>query len=166
MSDFKNSNLNVFINDDGAITAPYFTNDKETISQDFANFLEESIDNLPLKTNLTLTVNSNKPLKNDLKEKISNYYQNKIEQNSIKLKRITIASFFMLLIGALLLTAYITLHLTNKNFILLGVTEISSWVFIWESVDIFFFKRKELKLSKIKYVTLLNSTVNYTQNKA
>ena len=41
------------------------------------------------------------------------------------------------------------------------VFDIVAWVLIWETVDIILFKCKELRMSQIKYLNLIDMNIEY-----
>lgn len=67
-----------------------------------------------------------------------------------KLKNDKKISFFLGLIGLLILIFVIILEYQENSVLWMRVFDIVAWVFIWEAVDIMAFKCKELRINQLK----------------
>mgnify|MGYP000756815805 FL=1 len=68
-----------------------------------------------------------------------------------------ILAWILLGIGALLFLWYGLLDWYNVNFVFRGIIEIFSWVFIWESCNLFVFTNSENRMEMVKYLRLFDA---------
>ena len=65
----------------------------------------------------------------------------------------------MFMIGFIILGLAVVVKSIKLNTIFIEVFQIIAWVFVWDSVDIFVFKRNRLKELRNKYAVLKNVNV-------
>ena len=65
----------------------------------------------------------------------------------------------MFMIGVIILGLAVVVKSIKLNTIFIEVFQIIAWVFVWDSVDIFVFKRNRLKELRNKYAVLKNVNV-------
>jgi len=158
-SDSSNSTINISINNTNDIISDYAENNKVVINSEFANFLENSVKDVSVKQSLTLKISASNCNLNKISTAIKNYYFNEFIDYQRKLKSNMIFSLATFLIGLLALASSILLSTLNTPIIIGGAIDIFAWVFMWESVDLFFFKRFELKYQQYRYINFINSQI-------
>ena len=87
-------------------------------------------------------------LKDKIKRAVIRHYALEFEDRMHEHKRRIIFGFFALFIGLIFLATTITLNffLTDNIKVFLELITILSWVFVWQSVDIFFFAGHERRV--------------------
>lgn len=92
---------------------------------------------------------------------IRNYYIDKYVVDNRKLNNNRKISLFLGAIGILVLIFVIVLEYMENSILWMRVFDIVAWVLIWETVDIILFKCKELRMSQIKYLNLIDMNIEY-----
>lgn len=123
------------------------------------------IDELYKISNKTKNINILLDFSDDIEDKEKDYiiellktkYALDYRETRLKMKRYAYLSLALLLVGALILIAYVLLEHYQVNYVVSEIISIFAWVFIWESCDFFFFSRKENKILAIKYKDLYNA---------
>ncbi len=136
-----------------------FCGKKKIISSEVASYLENILNYYHPKFNLTLNILTKELTSKEeeqYKSAIINYYENNIIRIKRDLLRNLIISLIMLLIGAFFITIMLII---NNHPIWSTILEIIGWVFVWEAVDIFFFKRHELNRELRKSIQIKNAKI-------
>lgn len=124
------------------------------INNDFFDYLDEmyKFANKSKKLNIVFDFDENflENEKDNVISLVKVNYSLHYHEIRMKMKSLAIISFILLLIGCLILATYAILEHFQVNYIVSEVISIFSWVFIWESGDLFFFTRRELKLECLK----------------
>jgi len=155
----NNSTININIDSTGDIISHYSEDNKVVINNEFANFLENSVKDVSVKQSLTLKISASNCDLNKISTSIKNYYFNEFIDYQRKLKNNIIFSLTTFLIGLLALASSILLATFDTPLIIGGAIDIFAWVFMWESVDLFFFKRNELKYQQYRYINFINAKI-------
>ena len=157
----NNAVVHININDTSDIISPYAEDNKAVINSEFASFLENAVKDEPLKSDLTLKITAKDCNLNTVSGAIKNYYYKEFIDTQHKLKHNITASIITLIIGLIALTATIILNNLSIPIIIGGTIDIFAWVFVWESVDLFFFRRSELKRIEYRQINFINATIIY-----
>lgn len=156
--------INLSVSDDSNFISPLSCDDLPMISSETANFLELNAKHTKVNEKIRFVIKSNVI---DDKEKelypkaIDNYYTAKIRDTKLELKRNAIISFIMLLIGIVVFATIIILNAVNAQTLILSVIDVVAWVFIWEAVDLFVFKRTELRNQQLLNLKLLTAKIEF-----
>lgn len=157
--------IDVVIENESSILSP-FSGKNHLISQDLADYLEERIDVRLLKEEITINLICDSI---DAEEEIiyqkaiHNSYLEKYEAAKRENKKNRVISLSMLFIGSVILTIGLILGQHSRNSVLLEIYDIVAWVFIWEAVDLMFFRNGLLRVNSKKYKALANSTIIYSK---
>jgi len=156
--------INSTIYDDSHFLSPYSSCNKEIISDEIAQFLEQSSKIAPPKANLHLKVYSDQiddTEKDVYKKAIKRYYLNQIIDIKRRLLFNSIVSLIFTLIG--LATFIFLLFFSNifSSDIIYEIISIFGWVFLWEAVDNFFIERANLNRHKHRYINLYSAKITY-----
>ena len=158
--------IDVVINDEDSIMSP-FSGCYPTVSGEFSEFIESRITRHHIKHQATINIISDEIDDEEKKlysQAIKNNYFEKYIDCRKEMIRDFIISGIMLLIGAVVLTVALIMDSLNRNLLLLEIYDIVAWVFIWEAVDVVFFKRTLTNLHRKKYYCLMNANITF-QNK-
>lgn len=155
--------LDMLVRDDSGFISPYCGN-LPVISGEAAAYLENTVKNIPVKFNISLHIKCSDLSRNKqelYRNSIKNYYKNAIQQTIRDLFNTTAIALVMAIIGIGVIV--LMLILTSKG---LGelwniVLEIVGWVFLWESVDKFFFERQKLKHELRRAYQFINADIKF-----
>lgn len=161
--DDGNTILNISIDDKNEILSPFHYQDKEIINDSFAGLLDNVIKTVPPKEKVCLSIKSNENLSEDEKHiystAIKNFYENKLIDTQVRLKK----SYFAFTICAISAVIFLTLLFLsmqfNAHFILTEIIDIVAWVFAWEAVDIIVFQCNMIRLEKARSLALFKSKI-------
>lgn len=156
--------LPIVVSDDDCFLSPYSVRGNEVISNEVADFLENNLSSYPIGSKLSIEIKGDtvdKVEEERYKKGIKNFYFNKIVDVNRKLKENLKISLLMLIIGVIVLSAYLVLEYIGQYHILASVIDIMAWVFIWESIDLYFIRRKGLKLDKLRFYSLYDSKITF-----
>lgn len=143
------------------ILSPFFSN-KYMISNELMEFLCKEIQSDYLSKKIILNFNHNDISSGErsiYKKAIHYTYEKLFEEINLKIKRMNIISFLMFMIGFIILGLAVVVKSIKLNTIFIEVFQIIAWVFVWDSVDIFVFKRNRLKELRNKYAVLKDVNV-------
>lgn len=116
------------------------------------------------KADLEIDITFPSTMKDEEKEKIEKLFKSHYAINIVKsneeIKRHNIVSIILLFFGIIVYGAYGLLEYFKMDFIFQGVIEIASWVFIWESVDMFFLSNFGSRLERMKNIKIFNAKIN------
>ena len=116
------------------------------------------------KADLEIDITFPSTMKDEEKDKIEKLFKSHYAINIVKsneeIKRHNIVSIILLFFGIIVYGAYGLLEYFKMDFIFQGVIEIASWVFIWESVDMFFLSNFGSRLERIKNIKIFNAKIN------
>ena len=138
------------------ILSSFFSN-KYMISNELIDFLNKEIKNDYLFKKIILNFNHNNISSGEriiYKKAIHCTYEKLFEEINLKIRRMNIISFLMFMIGFIILGLAVVVKSIKLNTIFIEVFQIIAWVFVWDSVDIFVFKRNRLKELRNKYAIL------------
>ena len=116
------------------------------------------------KADLEIDITFPSSMKDEEKDKIEKLFKSHYAINIVKsneeIKRHNIVSIILLIFGIIVYGAYGLLEYFKMDFIFQGVIEIASWVFIWESVDMFFLSNFGSRLERMKNIKIFNAKIN------
>lgn len=138
------------------ILSPFFSN-KYMLSNELIDFLSKEIKSDYLSKKIILNFNHNDISSGEriiYKKAIHYTYEKLFEETNLKIRRMNIISFLMFMIGFIILGLAVVVKSIKLNTIFIEVFQIIAWVFVWDSVDIFVFKRNRLKELRNKYAIL------------
>ena len=161
-----NATISININDSSDIISPYAENNKPVISGEFANFLENSVKDIPVNKSLKIEISSNNCDLQATSTAITNYYYNEFTDSQRKLKHNFIASILLFIVGLIALSTTIILTTLDTPLIISGAVDILAWVFLWEAFDLFFLRRVELRHSERRQMNFLTAKISLIKPKS
>ena len=167
--DEKNRHLiEINVSDDTNFISPYATNGTPTLSKETAEFLEHSIKHIKSDSQLHFQIKSKVIDDNEkvlYKKAIRNYYAQEIAETKSELKHNSIVSLIMALVGALLFASIILLDTLALHDLFLRILDVVAWVFVWESVDVFFLRRYAISSKQLKYLKIMTAEISFLDEK-
>lgn len=153
------------VHSDDDFLSPYSLRSNAELSTSVAEFIERSLDNVPVKEQVRLRVHSNVITEEEQKaytSAIHGYYEARFESVRFEKKRIWIVAMLMAIIGVVALTLMIGLELTGRgSAIVTEVIDIFAWVFLWETVDLLCFELTALRIKSWRYLALSACFIEY-----
>lgn len=154
-----NGTINININDTTELLSPYAEDNRAVISNDFAEFLNNSVKDVSPKQDITINITSKQGTIDNIQTAIKSYYYNEFIDIERKLKFNLLASIITFIIGLIAIAISIIQYVVNLP-VLAGAIDVFAWVFMWEAFDLFFFRRTELKHQQLRYANFINATIN------
>ena len=156
--------IKLSVSDDGGFLSPLSCADKPMISAETANFLELEAKHVKATEKINFVIKSeviDEEEKSVYPTAVKNYYTSKIRDTKAELSRNAIISLIMLLIGVAVFATIIILNALNAQTLILSVIDVVAWVFIWEAVDLFAFKRTALRNAQLLNLKLLTAKITF-----
>ncbi|MBQ8430449.1 MAG: hypothetical protein IJX26_00675 [Clostridia bacterium] len=151
--------IHIKMNSIDEILSPFSEDNRAVINSEFAEFLDNSVKDVPIKNDITLEIESKDKDEEKISTAIKNYYYNEFMESERQLKRNLLFSITTLIMGVIsILLTSLSQHL-NLNYILTNTLDILAWVFVWEAFDLFFFRRIELKHQQYRQMNFINANI-------
>ena len=150
--------IKVNVADDDSILAKYNDDGREIISEDMAEFVNNLVKSVPHNKDIVLDVkchNYTKEKEKRYKNAIVNYYMNEFADKDAKIKNNSVISLLLFIIGVVGFIGLYLLRLVDAYWLLQDIVEVTSWVFLWETVDVFFLNRGILKWKQKRYLKII-----------
>lgn len=143
--------INIQLSNTDNLFSPY--SEKKVLNQDLMNYIDSQAD--PISPEIPIIINFivddvNKVDEVYIKRAIKRYYWLSYRSKKKELRRLTITSAILFLIGIGITIVYQILYRLNVDLFANEIILIASWVFIWEAVSRFTFNRRA------KQIDLLN----------
>lgn len=154
--------ISMNVKDDDDFLSVFSQSSTPVINNNVAEFIENSTMNISPSEKLTLEICSNcidDKEKADYKAAIKEYFTEKYIANQHEMKRNTIIAALLALTGFIILA----LAICVKNVVWAELIDIIAWVFLWEAVDINFFRNKSLRLKQRRYLSYITMNIIYTK---
>ena len=156
--------VNMNVKDDTDFLSVFSANDTPVISSEVAEFIENTTHSIRPDEQLSLHIKSDCIDKTEQKiysTAIKEYYTERYRANERELKIHNLIALLLAFFGVLVLAFAIFLDYRVGSVIWAEVVDIVAWVFLWEAVDIKFFKTRELKLRRKHYAAFLDMKIQY-----
>lgn len=143
--------INIQLSNTDNLFSPY--SEKKVLNQDLMNYIDSQAD--PISPEIPIIINFivddvNKVDEVYIKRAIKRYYWLSYRSKKKELRRLTITSAILFLVGIGITIVYQILYRLNVDLFANEIILIASWVFIWEAVSRFTFNRRA------KQIDLLN----------
>lgn len=157
--------INMHVSNDDNFLSPYSMGEEPVISQEVAEFLENTVRAMPSKEGFSLNIKGDCIDENE-KQKyslaIKNYYTLKFKDAERESRKKTIVSMAFTLIGVIALAIMIILsNHDNIGEVWTECIDIFAWVFLWEAVDLFFMERGTIAVKRRIYKKFMQSTITF-----
>lgn len=154
----------VSVREEGSILSPFSPKGNPTISGEFAEFLDSQYTEMKKSELLHIDIECD-TIDNEEKslytEAIRTYYKAEEKRKKREVARNNIVAIIMLAIGIVFLAVSVLFYVFSHE-IIGEVIDIVAWVFVWESVDIFFIRRPQLLREKAKCKHFINAEITYS----
>lgn len=162
--------VNIKIKDKSQIVSNYSFDEIDKLNSELSEYISDKSKYALSTEKIKLNFYTNKSLnRNKLKETIQSHYANEYKDAKKKMRKNSIIGFTMLIYGIIVLTLIIILSIYIKDFNNISyvptILEITSWVFIWESVDCLFLERPSLKEECRKIQKIYIADIRIINNK-
>ena len=151
-------NITLKLNNANEMFSPYSEENNLSLKPEIAKHIEHSTEDAKKNSKICVYVETPKPVSEKEKEDcvmaFKNHYKLYLQDEKNELKHYYFISLILLGVGALLTVLFCFLTWWNVNLIVRTLVEIVSWAFVWEFVDVFFF-RCMFKRKKLNYIKLL-----------
>ena len=117
------------------------------------NFLEDSIDDIPMKQNIDIRFFLSDQVRSAQREQqiiewFRTFYKFNVELERKKIRTILKKSMIWFLVSALfLVSSYFGQHMTGNNLLVYLLSEtmvVGGWVFLWETISLLTFERADI----------------------
>jgi len=140
--------ININVAETDCILSKFNDDGMEIISPDMADFVNNLVKSVPIKKDVVLKIKCKDYSENKekrYKKAIKNYYINEFADKDAKLKNNAIISLILFLVGVVGFAGLYLLKTFDAYWLIQDIVEVASWVFLWETVDVFFLNRGILK---------------------
>lgn len=156
--------VNMNVGDDSNFLSMFSVTADPVISSEVAEFVEFSTRLLPPGADITLRVYSN-CIDNQEKKiyaaAIKEFYQEQYIVTAKELSQNNVTAVLVALAGVLCLGLMFITERFWDNAIWIEVIDIVAWVFLWEAVDIRFFRNRKLNSDRLRYISFMNMNIEY-----
>lgn len=156
--------VNMNVGDDSNFLSMFSVTEKPVISNEVAEFMEFSTQLQLPNTDITLRIHSNCIDENEQKfytAAMKQFYREQYFITAKEQKRNNITAVFLMLVGILCLGLMFATEHIFSSVVWSEVIDIAAWVFLWESVDIYFFQTRKLKIRKKRCTSFMNMNIEY-----
>lgn len=160
--------IDMNVKDDTNFLSVFSASNNPVISNDVAEFIENNTHFIRANEQLSLNIKSNcidETEQKVYKDAIKEYFTEKYRANERELKVQNKIALLLAFLGVLILVLAVFLNYRMSSVIWSEVVDIAAWVFLWEAVDIKFFKTRELSLKRKRYIALIDMEINYEKLK-
>ena len=160
--------LRINVQDADSILAKYNDDGQEIISSDMADFVNNLVKSVPIEKDVVLDIkcgNYSEDKERRYKKAIVNYYMNEFADKDAKLKNNAIISLILFIVGVVGFAALYLLRLFDAPWLIQDIVEVASWVFLWETVDVFVLNRGVLKWKQKRDLKIIFADIKITELK-
>ena len=156
--------IHMTVNDDDEFLSVFSANDTPVISEEVAEFLENSTASLLPRQPLTLKIHSDciDEAEQELYAKaIKEYYAEKYISQKWQLRKNAFVVGLLVVVGVLTLALSLLIEYHFESVIWAEVTDIIAWVLIWEATHIGVFQNRGIRLQKMRYLSYMDMKIKY-----
>ena len=133
--------INIKADNEEQIFSSYNYDNKTSLNSELSNYLWENAKLAPPYKKLKLQVYCNKHIdKNEVNSAIKSHYRREYIEVKDEIKKTRLFSTVCLFLGIISLLILLAINKLSNTYLTSSVMDIVAWVFVWESVDGFFFK--------------------------
>lgn len=159
-------NINLKVNSVDDFYSGFSDNGTKIVYKKIVDYINDSAKasspKTPLNINIKVKDLKSKEEMTECADTLRFYYKNEIDDIKQEVKTTTIIAMLLLAVGiGILLLMEFLIPFTWPYFVR-TLFEIMAWAFVWETVDLFFFRRTIQKLQLRKLKRIYNSNINIT----
>lgn len=158
--------ITMSVRSDDDFLSPYSVNDEEMISSDVASFISDSVKSVHPKIPITLNIHSNcidHDEEDIYRNAIKSYFILQNSDNERDMKKNGIQAIAMAIIGIIAFASMFIAENHGVRRLWIECINIFAWVFIWESVDLFFISRSFMRMKRKRLKNLIDMKVIFTK---
>lgn len=157
--------INIRVENKSQIFSSY-NYDNDTLNHSLGEYLWERAKLVPITKDINIKIHTNQNIeKREVKKAIQTHLKSDYIESKENLKKTNIIALSTLMLGILFLALFLLFSTLSAHFILVTITEIMAWVFVWEAVDCFAFKRTGLKQQCLRIQKLYVAKVEIVDDK-
>lgn len=148
-----NGIIDVGAEDYNDIFSYYSLNGYNVLDSEFDVFLEAKAEAIPLERELTIQCHihdATDEKQAEIQKAIKDHYERQIHEINRELTTNILSCIYLGIAGAICFVIFCLLQYFEMHFAIQAITEIISWVFIWEVVHLLFIERRKIKLRRVK----------------
>lgn len=153
------------VTDDSNFLSPFSVKGDPLISDETAAFLNLNIKHNLRDSGVKLIIAGDVIDENEqevYKTAIRNYYQVEYRETWKELRRNAIDVLAMLLFSACIFALAVILEtVAHANAVILNMIDVFAWVFTWEAVDLFFFRRPQLRKEQNRNAAAIDAEIDF-----
>ena len=156
--------VRICVADDRDFLSPFSGDGIPLLSADTAEFLEDRLKNLRSDASLHLCLEGSCIDAEERKmydSAIRNYYHLEFLETERELRKNSVQSTVMTVFAALLFALALVLDSYGVRAVLLNMLDVVAWVFMWEAADLFFFRRSDMRLRRLRAFHLIQSRISF-----
>lgn len=153
--------------DDSTFLSSYSRKESPVINSEVAEFIQHATQSTRLTEKYTLRVQSScideqeKPV---YTQAIKEYYTEKYLATNEQIKRNRVIALLLGAIGIAILLLAIFLEYRN-SVVWMRIVDIAAWVFLWEAVDIWGLRCKELRFEKARCLAYIDMKIEFVEER-
>lgn len=159
--------INMKVRNDDDFLSPLSSYDNPVLSDTVTDFLDTATKGIKATERLCLRVKSDcidDTEKVLYTKAIKETYAEEYLANERELKRNSVFSLLLALCGILVLVALVIFESAIGNAVWGEIIDILAWVLLWESFDLYIFRSRELKLKRLRCLSLVSMKVEYSDD--
>lgn len=144
------------------ILSSYNDDGQEIISSEMAGFVDNLVKSVPDEKDIVLQIKCkdlDKEKEKVYKKAIVNYYMNEFADNDAKLKNNAVISLVLFVIGLLGFAGLYLWRLFGGYWLIADILEVTAWVFLWETVDVFFLRRGAIRHKQKRNIKIIYAEI-------
>ncbi|MGN0961680.1 MAG: hypothetical protein ACI4PF_05760 [Christensenellales bacterium] len=156
--------VKINITDAECLLSPYNDDGMEIISEETANFINNLTKPIPSWKDIQLQISCEDYTQDKeqvYRNAITNYYVNEFADRDQMLKARLKISTILFLVSIISFALLYFMYQWNVPDILCSLVEVISWVFAWETVDLFVLQRYLIKAEQHKELQIIFATITF-----
>ena len=160
------NSINIKVDSKEQIISKFSYDENDKLNKELSEFILDKTKIMPLTNDIKLNFYSSSPIDTtEIQTTLKNHFMEEYIEAKHELKRCTIFTLAMIILGIISLSVLILAHKFFDNFYSSTVLEIAYWVFVWEAVDSLFLRRPQIRRKCIQLNKLYSAQVEVIINK-
>lgn len=156
--------INIKVEDKDQVFSQYDYDNNEKLKLELSDFIYDKA-KYAINQDIKIKIHSKGKINhNEVKDAIKNHYKKEYIETKQLMKRNLVFSVVMFGLGLLALTFLLVMNAFFYNEYMYIISEIVTWVFVWEAVDSFFLERSSLKRKRITFLKLYSAQIEFVSN--
>ncbi len=156
--------IDIAVDDLDDFYSPYSPKGYKLLNPDMIEYIDEYSKNIPSSQEVVLRItatNKTEEAKKRIQKTIRRTFVERIANINAELKRNLLSAIVFMAVGVLFLVGLIITNELNLGSTINEILDIIAWVFVWESVDIFFMERHKKRVEKLRYAKLAVAQIEF-----